>query len=360
MIYMQGSILLDHSMSFSGVQIVDYIFPSRNEYGVCVLKSTGEIETYEFSVSDGGFIASDLSSRIIDAINGNVTDEAIVEIAGGDSIKLRFQNGQMISAVELQDGAIVTSEDFEVGRVTKNKTYKFKYKFYKSGPGTSPIVPLLEDDIVSVFEGDENDFVVRLGDLGIGDTIVGKWADDVTITESTEGQLTIHYGEADLDIDDFGEIKLVTKELLKIKLRSANKNCLVGFPKAQQQYIDAHGKCSEISWFGVGRVGHVVDFPVKYIGVVDVPVPGASAVSTIRYIKKGHRFMTLNESNEFVEIDTITLNGEHLIEHIYNNNMANTVPLASLEGEEFEPFNANGFFFSYRGNRWESVDVSSL
>lgn len=184
----------------TGTQIVVVDTKYGNGYkALFILKANGVILSFTTTPNTDGFVLSDtsLASQIATQVTEIAGESKIVEIAGGEELKLRLDNGLGLIGLILGSTVKIEVAMKNVGRVTTSAFYEFKNNYYMSPDG---ILPLLEDDIVNIYDDGESDTKLTIsgGALSI---------DGATTTESPYAVMGDWYGygnEGDITFKKIG------------------------------------------------------------------------------------------------------------------------------------------------------------
>lgn len=376
--YDNGMKLSAGGISISGQQVIKV--HNRFINNTIVVLMDGVLTSYEYSqTEDTGFVETELGKNI-SAYAGaldETSDFGIVEIAGGSSIKIRYDNGICISVVILGDNKFTHSVHKNVARVTKHEYYtipngKDKYHsvpYYKSGGGSSQLVPLLsinggiDNDIVAVFEGSDGDSIVRIGDV-VDQPIVGFVGGFTVVGDGTSNSLVTPSGN--IGIDGFGTIYRETDPVIDILLsetvdtgQPVKIDHSGEFSPVHYDYIQQHREDWKNGWIGVGKVGYVVDMG-DYVNMkVPCPTQTPYLSDEIPFVIVGGAMKKVNPDGTLTNINTVNLTGSALINYIYNNDMSQTLVVA--DGlDEVEPFAVNGYSFGYGSGRLVDATLDTL
>jgi len=378
-----GMRLSTRGLNLVGEQVIKVAFGSkRDEMYVLVDDST--IKSYLYNpISTNGFSptssADDFNIEVakMDWLDGT---EKIMEIAGGRSLKVRYDNGISITGIRSQGGVFIVSKSDNVARITSNKEYKVAHpiKYYRSGGGTAPLMALLEGDILAVFEnGDEEDFTISLQDAldasGEG-AIVGKVGLFTILSQNDS--LKVKTPSGDIAIEGFGTIVREIDGTRDIKLTArilSGGNKVVDhsseFSADHYTYIERNRVDFINGWIGVGNTGYVVDS--GDFAQMRVPISGGNKVGEAPLVRTG----SLNDKVDFVlvagamkkvandgtltNINTTTATGVDLVSFIYHNDMTTQIAM-STPNSRVEPFSINGYFFGYGDDHLVDVDLTTL
>jgi hypothetical protein len=327
----------------------------------------GELESYIFDPSKNeGFSQTDIADSIKAEGDKWVPSGKIVEIAGGKTVKLRYSNGTCVE-VSLSESLYLDSTVYDdVARVTQNAIYYQARKYYKSGPGSSPLMPYLSTvpkdkngNIIAVFEGDGADKVITIDDLGAStDPIIGALG-DMLVTSGSDG-MTLHTpGGGTVVIDGYGLLMRKNDPVTTfVQTRSApygtDPNSLNWgsiFCPDQEQYNQAHSSVGKSGWAGFGKTGNVVESQEDFSRKVSAVVSSPYIDEKIPVVIQGGSLKKVNGDGTLAALQTTNLAGAELIEFVFNNDMSGIYAVA--DGlQEIEPFCVNGFSFGYSGGRW--------
>jgi len=388
-----GMKLSAKGLSITGEQVVKLESGKKREE-IFVLNG-GTLSSYVYDpLSDTGFTPTTTGSAILkDAKQYVLPTSVLVEIAGGDGIKLRFDNGGLVKSKVFPSGA-VNSEllDTNVARVTRNdyyvipdgKTITTPIPYYKSGGGVSPLVPMLAkkgekvSDIIAVFEGKNGDKIVRLADVyGVSEAIIGYVGTHSIVSDGTTTNIVLSSINK-VPITGFGTI---TRNAGKIDTVKKSKQVPANSPKkvdysaefspSHYDYINRHRQDYRSHWAGVGNTGYVVD--TGNTAYMEVSNTGASIVPTepIRISTP----VVQDETNFIVDVNgvfqevisggilaplkTVDKDGVMLINYLHENDMSQQI-IVTNGLLETEPFAVNGYCFGYGSGRWVDANLTAL
>jgi len=308
----------------------------------------------------------------------------IMEIAGGSSIKIRYDNGICVIVSVLQNNIFHSNIKKNVARVTKHSYYTIPngltsataVPYYKSGVGTSQLVPLLGlgADIVAVFEGKYGDNIVTLGD--VGDKPIVGYVGSRPVT-GLGGTTSIVLNNKQIPITGFGTIY---RKMGRVDDISISKTIPVGsspkvdysarFSPAHYGYIQLHRVDNISNWAGIGKVGYVVSAKDRaYMRVsahgksirTNEPdrVPTPPINDETNFVMVGGVMKEIMPDDTLREIDVVKLDGTDLIDYIYTNDMSQKLVVGS-SFVEVEPFSVNGYSFGYGAGRLVDANLSAL
>lgn len=368
----RGMRLSARGLSITGQQVV------KAGGDVIFVLDDGALTSYRYnSRADSGFAATSHGSNAASYAQRFVfPDNKIMEIAGGDSLKLRYDNGVCVILDVLGENAFVSTTKTNVARITKNgiytipngSTYNTAVPYFKSGSGTAPLVPLLSDgandDIVAVFEDGDTDRIVRLGDVTT-DPIVGYFNGNPVVQRGSGLEIATS-GGGRLSVDGYGVISRKTYNTTEIFMTKALAfDVPVGtvdysdkFSPVHYNYIQAHREDWNSTWKGEGKLGYVIDFGLDHVTKVPCPSPTPELDESIPIVLIHGSAYTLESDGTLVPVDTVDLDGDALISHLYNNNMSQTLVIGSFE--EAEPFCVNGYSFGYPSGRWVDAELEEM
>ena len=344
------------------------------------------IESYMFSpTSENGFRATDSGSVLLGELLPKVIDGAkIMEIAGGDSIKVRYDTGQCFTCERKGYGDFLISEIGSVARVTKHHYYTIPdgstastaVPYYKSGGGTAQLVPLLTQDgdtvgdIVAVFEGKDIDHIVRLSDVPENAPIVGFVGGLHIIGDGTNNSIVLPSGN--VSISGFGTIirnGLNAEPIHMVSHIATNGNTNVDysdyFSPSHYAYIEQKRVNSSPNWTGFGATGYVVD--AGDTANMDVGIggetsslgtSGATLADVVDFVVVDGAFKMVS-GDVLVDINMQDLTGVALINFVCANDM-NTYLISDANTVTTEPFAVNGYSFGYGAGRLVDADLNAL
>jgi hypothetical protein len=360
-------------LAIQGEQIVPYGGKS-SPMGVLRLNG-GSLTSYALDLSsDSGFVQNGVADNIIDAANSVVLgDDEIVEIAGGDAVKLRYKSGTCVVVVgpELESPSVIVHDD--VARVTSNGIYYGSKNYYKSGPGDAPLVPYLSKvhndknaNIVAVFEGNDSDKIVTIDDMTAGtDPVVGALG-DMLVTEGAGG-MVIHTQSGEIQIDGYGLLMrrndpvhgFVQQKVVQHGTDPASINWDEGHCPAQRQYNESHSSTWQSGWMGVGRTGHIINLGESFYREVAASASSPSLADEIPVVIQGGSLKRIGSDGSLSDLQSTNIAGAELVEFVFSHNMADYHAVASGL-KEIEPFCVNGFSFGYGGGRWVNATLQNL
>lgn len=376
--YDRGMRLSAGGLSITAQQVVK--FGSDRLGGVIFALNDGNITTYRYDpLSDTGFVQTPLGTNIkayADAIT-ETNGYDIVEIAGGETLKLRYGNGACITVNIFGENRFTHSLKKNVARVTKNAYYTIpdgattstSVPYYKSGSGTAQLVPLLstddgsESDIVAVFEGRDGDHIVHIDDV-VDQPTIGFVSGLRIVGDGTSNSLVTPNGS--IAIDGFGTIYRDTAAVGDIIISGrvepgspTEVDHSGEFSPVHYAYIQQHREDWKNGWHGVGKVGYVVDIG-DYVNMkVHCQTPTPDIDDEMPFVVIGGTMKKVNTDGTLTPIDTVNLTGDALISYIYNNYMSQTLVVA--DGlSEVEPFAVNGYSFGYGDGRWVDATLEYL
>jgi len=347
----------------TGQQIDSVVFQDGREE-VFILNGTA-LASYRFNpFHDGALEPSDTADSIATAITDlGLNIGELVEIAGGETLKMRYNSGIMVSVVVRNGSPIVATDDM-VARVTRNGVYKFKYDFYRSGPGTAPLAPLMSngdsDDIVAVFEGLDSDRIVRIGDIADYPIIGFVGNHPISISGSST---ILKLPDGDIPIDSYGRIVIRLNAIGRIKLGTnfVQDGQIVdyssSFPESQYGYISDHRRDWRAPWIGVGNTGHVVDLGNFMITEVDPPANDSAKNIDVNYVYTDGHIKIVAQDGSLSDPLILSDSGRALIDRLYQNDVSGAIPISWTDARETQPLEPNGFIFSYGSGRWVDANV---
>jgi hypothetical protein len=279
------ALMLPGGLSESGIDTA----VTRSRYGgsqigtqtIYILSSDGSLRSYKTTGKDGVFEPSSDADAVMDAVaSGTSTgsSEKIVQISPrGSNLLCRTDRGRLVTVDAVHR---VVARDSNVIRITEYGVYKDKMKYFKSGPGTESLIPLIEDNILSIYPQngydakvilDENDnFRVKIDRNGtLQDTdqsraVAGVLGDAVCYRDGNT--YFIEGGGIDQGAADFGFVSIETPSLIGIRSSCCfapspmlHEKMLEVLPQAFAEYVYANGSRGGCAWHGVGNVGHVID-----------------------------------------------------------------------------------------------------
>lgn len=371
--YDKGMRLSARGLSVTGQQVVNV-----NDDIIFVLND-GELSSYRYnSRVDSGFAATSHGSNAAAYAQQFVlSDSKIMEIAGGNSLKLRYDNGVCVILGIQGENAFIPSTKTNVARITENGIYTIPngnanntaVPYFKSGPGTADLVPLLSDgtnhDIVAVFEDIDGDKIIRMGDV-TSDPVVGYFNGSPVVQGSSGIELVTPGGR--ISIDGYGVVSRKTFQTMEIFMSKVVAGIREGdsvavdysdqFSPAHYSYIQAHREDWENSWHGEGRVGFVVDAGEQVNMKVPCSSPTPALDESIPIVLRNGNAYKVGGDGSLTPVDTVDLDGDALINHIYDNDMSQTLVIGSFG--EAEPFCVNGYSFGYPSGRWVDADLSEM
>jgi len=377
----RGMRLSTRGLSLSGEQVVK-LSSGRKRDEIFVLDG-GSIQSYTYNpVSSNGFSVTTSIGEFhaevakMDWLDGT---EQIMEIAGGVTLKVRYDNGVSITGTRSYGGAFIVSKKDNVARITKDNDYSFNHpiKYYKTGVGTAPLMALLDGSILAVFEssgGDQTVTVQDAIDASSNGAIVGK-VGAFTIFSQNDS-LKIKTPNGDVSIEGFGTIVREIDGTRDIKLGSqipSSANVAVNyssqFSADHYSYIQTHREDSKNGWAGVGNVGYVVDLgdfaqmrvPISGVNTIGQPpaVPTGTLNDKVEFVLVGGAMKKVASDGTLSNINTTTATGVSLINFIYQHDMSTQIAIA-VPNSSVEPFSINGYFFGYGDEHLVVVDPSTL
>ena len=372
----RGMKLTARGLRVAGEQIIKI----DNMYvpGTVVVLDDGNITSYKYNpTSDTGFSETQFASNIKSYVDGIdvVAGRSIMEIAGGTSMKIRYDNGVCITVMINGDNSFLHSIRYNVARITKNNVYTINtgedknnpIPYYKSGSGTAQLVPLLSDgtnnDIVAVFEGEQEDYIVRMEDVTV-DPIVGYVGNNAIVGDGENNSIVTPDGE--IAIDGFGTIyrnSSAVTEIFKSHHIETDSSAVVDysniFSPVHYTYIQANREDWTADWAGYGGTGYVVDAGDTAYMRVQCDIPTAELDDNIPFVIIDGDIKKVNSDGSLVPLQAVDYDGAELIKHIYGNDMSQTLVIGSGLAE-VEPFAVNGYSFGYGPGRWEDAALPYL
>lgn len=328
--------LMARGEDFNGIEIVVINYDPHYEFQkiAVVLDRSGALASHHFAVVDGCFRDSTFAADFLSEVEDFAPDlkrsgAKIVEIAGGGNVfKARYDNGVLISAIVDWAGGIELHRKNDILKTTASADYEYTGAYYKSGPGTMPLIPLFGDKgFVSVFEHSGGNTEIKAEEM-IGGYDYDSIPDGVDIHARTP-ELIMEDSEGRFD-------------------GPPPKQCTY-LPASHKAYADIHVKIGKHSWVGFGQgTGVVAVGDMWYTCRLMVPYPQKYPIKHVGRGPKGFRE------------NVITLDGVELIEHLYTKDMSNTIVLGTANAKNFTPYEINGLFFSYADSRMTDIDLSSL
>ena len=347
--------------------------------GIIFALNDGDITSYMYDpLSDTGFIQTELSTNIkayadsIPETNGY----DIVEIAGGEALKLRYNNGACVTIYILGEDNFKHILRKNVARVTRHNYYFIGdgatqdtyIPYYKSGSGTAQLVPMMStmysmtNNIVAVFEDDYKDHIVTIDDVG-DQPIIGFVGEYRVVGDGTSKSLVTPNGS--IGIDGFGTIYRDTAAVSDIIISGRvapgapiEVDHSGKFSPVHYDYIQQHRDDWKNGWHGTGKLGYIVDIG-DYVNMkVPCPMPTPELNDIILFVIVDGVMKKVNYDGTFTDINTINLTGSALINYIYNNDMSQTLVIGSFE--EVEPFCVNGYSFGYPSGRWVDAELEEM
>lgn len=321
---------------FSGIEIavIDYDPQFEFQKIAVVLDRSGALTSHHFALVDGCFRDSTFAADFLSEVEVLAPDlkqngAKIIEIAGGGNVfKARYDNGVLITAVVDWAGGIELDRKNDILKTTASADYKFTGAYYKSGPGTMPLLPLFgEKGFISVFERSGGNVEIK------PEEAVGGYDYD-----SIPDGVDIHARAP--------EFMMETRDAMFNA--PPPKHC-TSLPASHKAYAEDHVKIARQSWIGFGQgTGVVAVGDIWYICRLVVPHPQKYP---IKHVERGPNGFGSN---------VITLDGVELIEHLYTKDMSDTIVLGTPDAKNFTPYEINGLFFSYDDGRMIDVDLNSL
>ena len=370
-----GMKLSSNGLAISGEQVVevDISLPYHTDgWGSQLLiLNNGELTSMQFnSLNDVGFVSSNLADMLTNEASAHIRDDdELVEIASNLGIvRMRYSSGLCVIAEmsSFHDSVIVTTKQ-NVSRVTSFNTYEQSNKYYKSGAGTSQLVPMLkyggQDNIIAVYEKDSEDFIVSADDI-LSEQLVG-FAGENKVYRGSGGGLSVQLGSGVVAITGFGNIKRQTASISTIRLTTTiptGSNPKVDFTDrfspSHYSYVESKREDWITHWTGVGQVGHVVDAGDTAIMQCSVDAITPTINNSIAFVMQGASMFKI-DGDALVPMNIINLSGTALMQYICSHDMSNTI--ANMDGvEEVENFNVNGYSFGYGSGRWVDADLDAL
>ena len=386
----KGMKLSVKGLGLTGEQIVKF---DNGRYKDVVFKlNDGNLSSFRYNpLVDVGFSSTSLGQAIHDYVLAQalvLPTSKIMEIAGGDTLKLRYDNGVCVIVDIKGENSFIMDVKHNVARVTKNNYYTIPdgstsstaVPYYKSGGGTAQLVPLLTQDgdtvgdIVSVFEGKDGDHIVRLSDVTT-DPIIGFVGGLKIIGAGTNNSIVTPNGN--VAIDGFGTIYRHTEAVDDILLTSTvptGDNTPVdystSFSPIHYNYIENHRVDWKNNWSGLGKTGHIVDngqtFHMKVSAhgvssVVGEPdrVSSPALNDDTPFVMIGEVMHKVDSNGVGDVIDTVKIDGDALISYIYTHDMSEHLVIGNGLSET-EPFAVNGYSFGYVAGRLVDVQLDAL
>lgn len=391
--YDTGMKLSAKGLSITGEQVVKLESGKKREE-IFVLNG-GTLSSYVYDpLSDTGFTPTTTGSAILnDAKQYVLPTSVLVEIAGGDGIKLRFDNGGLITSKVLPSG-VPHSEltATNVARVTKNdyyvipdgKTITTPIPYYKSGADASPLVPMLAksaetvSDIIAVFEGKNGDKIVRLADAyGVSEAIIGYVGTHSIVSNGTTTNIVLSPTNK-VPITGFGTItrnagKIDTiKKSKQVPTNSPTKvDYSAEFSPSHYDYIQRHRQDYRSLWAGVGNTGYVVDMgDAVHMEVLNTGVssvvgePIRVSTPTVQdetnfIVDANGIFQEVLSGGTLAPLKTVDKDGVMLINYLHENDMSQQL-IVTNGLLETEPFAVNGYCFGYGSGRWVDANLTAL
>ena len=374
----RGMRLSVKGLGLTGEQIVKF---DNGRYKDVVFKlNDGDLSSFRYNpLVDVGFSSTSLGSNIKSKAQEEVLPTSkIMEIAGGDTLKLRYDNGACVIVDINGENSFTMDVKDSAARVTKHHYYTIPdgstsstaVPYYKSGDGTAQLVPLLAQDgdtvgdIVAVFEGKDGDHIVRLGDVTT-DPIIGFVGGLHIIGNGTGNSIVTSDGN--VAIEGFGTIYRdtdATKDIFLTTQVPTNAPTIIDyssiFSPAHYAYIQAHRNDWKNAWAGVGDVGHVVDDgDTTHMKVSINNVSSPALNDETPFVMVGTDMKEVMPDGTLEIIDTISLDGNELINYIYTHDMSEHLVIGTGLSET-EPFAVNGYSFGYVAGRLADADLDAL
>lgn len=388
---------LEHKITLRGLNITGEQV-ERTEFGILVL-SDGILTSYSRSYTEEtGFTRDDIAEKITNAVKEFVLEsDKIVEIASNEDgdIRVRFSSGTAVHIMYKYGATTVLSVDTEVARITSNKAYKLSGNYYKSGDGDSQLVPLLEDDMLSVFDTLDGDKTVSIEDArSIEDAIIGFVGDYKVVGES--GSVTIILDNDSVSGSSFGIIKREIDKLTDMTLYqtyfgrngwvrpdsgewgdNANvpgENDLSGrFAQSHLDWINLHREDHETQWGGFTAPGYVEkglqaidaatsDMLMGHTVVTNIKSPyddKPQIRDTIYVAGNGGSFTSINSDGLLHDLESVSINGIEMVDFIYANDMSDKIAIGG-DFAEVSKACVDGYFFAYPSSYWTDADLETI
>jgi hypothetical protein len=364
-----GMRLGTRGLTLTGEQIVHLSTESTDEIFIL---NNGALTSYKYDITaSGGFVPSGTATKITADIaskqKAGIGNPKIMEIAGGNTLKIRYDNGTCLEAsVSSTYGTVIVLEKSKsCVRVTKNDIYVVPaiINHYRIAGVGGSLIPLFEDsagkakDIVAVFEGAKNDNVVTLSSVtGLPYAIV----DMIGTTQIVTLGVTLYaiLGGTKVPITGYGTI---VRKMVRTRNITMYEQVPSTSPTAPPTKVDYSAMFSpehyayitlkrtdhKTGWAGVGNTGYVVDNGDTVIMNVPIIVPSNAINNEIHYIETQNGLEQVDANGLLTPLNITTLDGLPLIKHIYNTDMTKEVVMDANRSSEMETFNVNGYYFGY-------------
>jgi len=281
----------------------------------------------------------------------DTSKEKIVDIAGGgETLRIRFDSGRAatLSGVGLKSAWISDNVAF----ITKHKEYKFKMKYYKTGPGADELCPLIEDDIVAVFEGYDKDHIIRLQDVPASDKVTG-WFNGAPVLNGN----SVMVGGQRINVDSYGSLKHKRRLIMSCNIWTA-KDASTDY--LWSAYQDNLAITNTPGWSTMGLkpgVGSVVGGPERAVHIINAVHRSSDVGVQYDFYVASGKVYDANGNR----INIVTLEGQSLMDFAFSHNMANYfVDKESLAGEIESSASIGGFKPKYKGKHWVDANLQAL
>ena len=373
--------------TLSGVQIV---LPHHNagisiqgeRKEIFVLKSNGSLESYTIDfTNDTCLVKTDTADKIIATINSYVAvGREIKEIAvtsNGGGYLFRTASGIALSLS--WEGGYVGEENVDfihnVGRVCSDGALVASGQFYKAKSDDAPPMPLLNDNIVTVFDLPAGAAYVRLIDYKVNLYTGRSSVEDVqypvlgVISDESEDYVIVDNGGINAlckivdnkigspiaNVTDWGHLYLDNlygwqMDVFKRSSDKANDDWTdKDFGQSQWSYFIQNCSIKKTGFSGVGaNLVDGSDTTPKWLGHLDIKSKQHRAV--IPYYISGGALHLLKSGYSITKLDSVAL-----IKKFFTEDMSKTINLNTSFKGGMENGHAYGFMFNYDGDRRTAI-----